>query len=576
MNRLKNGAQARMWSLSLLLITFVAGCGSSSQDAGVADTTPPTVSSPASLNAAVAVAPNANVTSTFSEPMDAATINTTSFILQQGDSVIPGTVTYIGTTATFDPTSDLEVGTDYTATITTGAKDLAGNALTNQYTWTFTTGTAADTVAPTVSATAPLDMASAVALNTNLTATFSEALDAATINATSFTLHQGSSVIAGVVTYTGTAATFDPDTDLLANTDYTATITTDARDLADNALANQYVWRFSSGTIVDATAPTVTAAIPMDMATGIARSADVSATFSKAMDAATISATTFTLYQGTTAVPSVVTYSGTTATLNPASDLAANTDYVATLTTAAKDLAGNALVSDYVWRFTTATAALAPVSLGTAGNYLLLAKTSIATAPNALMNGNVGLSPATRAGLIGWSETSDATDTYSTSTRVLAPFKIYAADYAGGSTAADLVIAINNMQSAYADAAGRVVTSVANNNVGAGTLTDLTLAAGVYAWDGAVNIPTDLRLNGNASDVWIFKVAGTLDMAVAKRIIISGGASPYNVFWQVADAVTVGANTHFEGNILGKTSITFGNFSSINGRLLAQTAIVLE
>jgi hypothetical protein len=65
-------------------------------------------------------------------------------------------------------------------------------------------------------------------------------------------------------------------------------------------------------------------------------------------------------------------------------------------------------------------------------------------------------------------------------------------------------------------------------------------------------------------------------MTAAQNVILSGGAQAKNIFWQVAGAVTIGANTHFEGVILGQTSITFGNLSSINGRLLAQSAVVLD
>jgi predicted acyltransferase (DUF342 family) len=91
-----------------------------------------------------------------------------------------------------------------------------------------------------------------------------------------------------------------------------------------------------------------------------------------------------------------------------------------------------------------------------------------------------------------------------------------------------------------------------------------------------VTIPTDLTLSGAATDVWIFKVAGTLDMASAKSVILAGGASAKNIFWQVSGAVTIGTGTHFKGIILGQTSITMGTNSSINGRLLAQTAVNLD
>jgi len=220
----------------------------------------------------------------------------------------------------------------------------------------------------------------------------------------------------------------------------------------------------------------------------------------------------------------------------------------------------------------------APVILGTAGNYAILAKTGVSTVPTSVVTGNVGVSPAARTYLTGWSEAADpgATDTYSTSAQVVAPFKLYAADYVGGTTSADLGTAVLNMGTAYTDAAGRTASSAATTNVGAGTLTSLTLTRGVYEWGSNVTIPTDLTLNGSATDVWIFKVAGTLDMAAAKNVILSGGALPQNIFWQVSSVVTIGANTHFEGIILCQTLIDFRNLTSINGRLLAQTAVTLD
>jgi hypothetical protein len=216
------------------------------------------------------------------------------------------------------------------------------------------------------------------------------------------------------------------------------------------------------------------------------------------------------------------------------------------------------------------------VALGTAANYAILAKSAVSTVPSSAVTGNVGVSPAARTFLTGWSLITEPTDTFFTSAQVAAPGKLYAADNVGGTTSVDLTTAVGNMQTAYTDAAGRTATSAATTNVGSGTLTSLTLAPGVYEWGSAVTIPTDLTLNGSATDVWIFKVAGTLDMAAAKNVILTGGALPQNVFWQVSGAVTIGANTHFEGIVLGQTSITFGNLASMKGRLLAQTAVVLD
>ena len=73
--------------------------------------------------------------------MTAATITGATFSVKTGPTDVPGTVDYSGTTATFTPTGNLVYSTTYTATVTTGAKDLAGNALASKYVWNFTTGT---------------------------------------------------------------------------------------------------------------------------------------------------------------------------------------------------------------------------------------------------------------------------------------------------------------------------------------------------------------------------------------------------------------------------------------------------
>lgn len=221
------------------------------------------------------------------------------------------------------------------------------------------------------------------------------------------------------------------------------------------------------------------------------------------------------------------------------------------------------------------TEALA-VNLGTAANYAILAKSAVATVPSSIVTGNIGLSPAAKVFLTGWSKADDVTDSYATSAQVVAPGKLYAANNIGGTTAADLTTAVANMESAYSDAAGRTASSAATTNLLGGTLVDQTLTPGVYQWGSAVTIPTNLTFSGNATDVWILKVAGALDMAAAKKVVLIGGAQAKNIFWQVSGAVNVGANTEFKGIVLGMTAITFGNKSSITGRLMAQTAVNLD
>ena len=319
----------------------------------VADTTPPQVISTVPAEGATGVALNASLTATFSEAMDPATIGATSFTLLDGTTAVPGAVSYTGVIATFNPTGDLDPETTYVATIQDTATDLVGNPMAADYTWSFATGTAPDTTPPEVVSTDPADDATAVLLGTSVTATFSEAMDPATIGATSLTLLDGTTPVPGAVSYAGVIATFNPTGDLDPDTTYTATIRNTVTDLAGNPMAVDYTWTFMTVPIPDAGRLSVTFTVPADDASGIAIGGNIAAVFSEAMDPSTITAANFTLQQLATFVPGSVSYSGVTATFNPTDPLAPNTTYSATVTTGAQDLAGNSLVRNFVWNFTT-------------------------------------------------------------------------------------------------------------------------------------------------------------------------------------------------------------------------------
>jgi hypothetical protein len=536
------------------------------------DTTAPTVTLVAPLNNATGIALNIKPTATFTEAMDVATITTITFTLKKEVTEVLGTVTYSGVTAILTPTSPLAANTLYTATITTGAKDLAGNALASNYIWSFTTGAAPDITAPVVTAVAPLNNATGVALNIKPTATFTEAMDVATITTITFTLKHGATSVLGTVTYSGVTAIFTPTSPLAASTLYTATITTGVKDLAGNALASNYIWSFTTGAAPDTIAPTVTLVAPLNNAAGVAISARPAATFSEAMDPATITTITFTLEHGTTDVLGTVTYSGVTAIFTPTSPLAANTLYTATITTEAKDLAGNALASNYVWSFTTGgTAGRSPIVLGIAGNFVILAKSGISTVPTSAVTGDIGVSPIDQTAITGFSETMDATNTFSKAPQVIG--KIYAADYAPP-TPTLMTAAVSDMEIAYTDAAGRTLPDF--TELGAGEIGGLTLIPGLYKWGTDVLISTNVTLQGGPNDVWIFQISGGLTQAAAMRVILTGGALPKNVFWQTFGAVHIGTTAHFEGIILCQTSINLKTGASVNGRLFAQTAVTLD
>jgi len=129
------------------------------------------------------------------------------------------------------------------------------------------------------------------------------------------------------------------------------------------------------------------------------------------------------------------------------------------------------------------------------------------------------------------------------------------------------------MELAFTDAAGRAPSVT---ELGAGNIGGMTLTAGVYKWGTGLLIPTSITLSGDGSDVWIFQIAKDLTMSDGVSVTMSGGAAPKNVFWQVAGLVDLGTTSHCEGNILGQTSIALHTGASINGRLLAQTAVTLD
>ncbi|MEL1248748.1 Ig-like domain-containing protein [Flavobacterium helocola] len=200
---------------------------------------------------------NKVVSATFNMPMDPATINTSTFTLKQGTTTITGVVTYSGNTALFTPNANLTANTVYTATITTGAHNMAGVALASNYVWNFTTGAI---VAPRVILTDPFNTETGVLLNKVVTATFDMAMDPLTITTSTFTLKQGTDVILGSVSYSGNMASFTPNNPLLANAVFTATITTGAKNVAGVAIANNYVWTFT--TINSSNAPDLGSASP--------------------------------------------------------------------------------------------------------------------------------------------------------------------------------------------------------------------------------------------------------------------------------------------------------------------------
>jgi hypothetical protein len=206
-----------------------------------------------------------------------------------------------------------------------------------------------------------------------------------------------------------------------------------------------------------------------------------------------------------------------------------------------------------------------PVNLNLAGDFTILSQTGITDVYRSTINGDVGTSPITGAALLlACDEVTGL---------------IYTVDAFGPNCnktitdATTLTLAVGDMVGAYNDAAGRTADVTELN---AGEIGGLTLVPGTYKWSSNVSISTDVTLEGNEYDTWIFQIAGNLTEANGVRALLAGGALAKNIVWQVAGSVTLGTNSHFEGVVLSKTLIAVNTGTSVTGRLLAQTAVTLQ
>jgi len=577
-NHLKTIKQTgKLFALAAILgIAAITGCSTWGKNKA-AELIPPTVTSMFPADSARNVAINTFVIASFSEKMNAATIIGANFTVAADAVLVPGKVIYndLNKTASFVPTNELARNVTYTATIKNGAADMVGNKMALDESWNFTTGQQQDTLKPTIMSTFPDNSASGVLPTSSISVTFSETMDPATVTEANMTVKAGGIPVKGTVSFDlpSKKAVFKPDTKLVGSAVHTAVITTGVTDVAGNAMAATFAWDFTPGLSLDRTTPTVISTYPSNTALNIGSNGTITATFSKAMNTATINAAHFTVLEGANQVEGIVTYdlSNKTAIFSPVKTLAFAAPHTVTITNGAKDLADNALMANKVWTFTTAPAGIgpSPVILGTAGNFVVLAKTAISTVAPSAITGNVGLSPAAKSNITGFSQTD--TTGYATSTQVTG--YILSADMAPPTTL-NMITAVSDMEAAYADAAGRKLPNFIN--IAAGSLGGQVLAPGLYNWDTSVTVPTGITIAGGPNDVWIFQIKGDLITSSSVDIALTGGASAKNIFWQVGGRVTLGANSRFEGSILSLGAITLHEKAIMNGRALAQTDVALD
>jgi len=579
--------------------------------------TPPTVISTVPANLAVGVPVNQALSATFSEAMNAATITPATFTLSvTSGASVAGTVAYVaaGSVATFTPTTSLLPSTNYTATITTGAMDLAGSALVSNYVWTFTT--AANNpipVQPTVIMTIPANAAINVPLNQVVSATFSEAMNPATVNAlTSKLTGPGATAVSGLVAYAaiGNTLVFTPTSNLAPSTLYTATITTGAQDLLGNALAANYVWTFTTGTTLNTIQPELVATVPVNEAEEVPLNQAVSATFTEAMNPLTITTATFQLTgPGGVALAGAVSYDAINfiATFTPTLPFAINTGYIATITNGATDLAGNSLGNTGApnpWTFMTGEALIVPPvvmgptvsSFGGLGGGAGMTNQGI----NTVIHGSIATTGASSK-ITGFHDTTvmvagipqciytettsnvglvtGAIDTATPPPTVGCPNEGTAVTFAIASQAA------LEAQTAY--------TTLQNIPPGitldSRELGNRVLAPGTYTSSSFYDItagPLTLDARGDPNATWVFQMGSYLTVGsptASESVILVNGAKAANVFWQVGGlpgaVINYGGGGTMVGTIISQPGITVSSpgvaaITTINGRLLALGASI--
>ena len=580
----------------------------------------PTVISTNPVNGAINIPINRKITATFSEAMNPTTVTAAgvfSLTVTTGGAVVPGTATFVtaNNTVIFSPTANLLPNTQYTATISTAAQSAAGNGLAANYVFGFMSGATADLTAPTIISTMPVSAAINVPTNQTITATFSKSMDPSTITAAgTFTVAVagvGGAAVAGTVNYTGTIATFKPTANLAASTQFTAKITTAAKDLSGNALGAGVApnpWSFTTGAGPNTTAPTITLTNPANAAPGVALNKTVNATFSTAMDPLTIIAPgTFTLAVAGVngaAVTGTVIYDSQTniATFTPSANLTASTQYTATVSNAAKDLAGNALVAGLVpnpWNFTTGLAA------GPVGPNLASA------APFGAFGGGAGITNQGIETVINGNIATTGVSTLVTGFHDAGPGCIYTETPLNVGTVNGSIDTAPPPPTVACPSEGTAVTAAiaqqaaldalaAYNNISpasrpggtdpyAGQLGGQVVPPGVYkAAGGSFQIiGSDLTLDalGDINAIWVFQMpASTLTVGgpgAPRNIILVNGAQAKNVFWYVGSSATINAagGGTMVGTIIANAGISFstaGNVAlvTLDGRALALNASV--
>jgi hypothetical protein len=429
-----------------------------------------------------------------------------------------------------------------------------------------------------VTSTAPASGSTSAGTDTKVVAVFNRAMKSDTITQASFTLQgSGGADVVGSVAYNSDTQTavLIPNGNLTASMLYTATITTAVQDETNTALLNSFVWTFTAAATTDSTPPGLSSNSPSSAATDVVRNTKVSVVFDEAIDPTSMTTTNFQLTQSSDSAEvsgSLKYVNPNTVLFTPDVTLGETVAYTFTMEAGVADLAGNNLEATSFEFTTGSTESSSPafVELGGAANYVILSKTGITTTGTTDVTGDIAVSPEALTAITGFGATLDSSGTFATSSLVTG--ELFAANMTSP-TPGILTTAVKNMLTAYTDAAGR--SNPDFTELGAGEIGGLILDPGLYKWGTGVLVTSDVTLNGSATDIWIFQIGEDLKLQDGKAIVLTGGALPKNVYWQVAGEVTLQAGATFNGIVLSQTGVILKSGAVLNGRALAQTAVTL-
>ena len=424
--------------------------------------------------------------------------------------------------------------------------------------------------------TLPVDLAENQGVINNVVITFSEPMDSSTVNQDTFIVTGPNNAnIKGVITSDSTKKiwTFDPTDTLKFNSVYSIRVTTGAKGISGNSLIKDFAWSFTTsygGSSGGGSSGGGSGGDSNPSATPVLTSITLTPTSSHLTNGSTKQLTAASLDQSGNSIDAAINYTSSNssiATVNISGFVTALTVGNATITASSGTVSNTSII--YVSILPTSCPAVT-VDLGTAGDFVILSETGITTTGTTSIVGDIGVSPIDSTAITGFGLILDSSGTFSKSSLITG--NVYAADYTEP-TPTTMTTAIGDMGTAYTNANGLAfcVSELGDGNIGG-----LTLAPGVYKWGTDLTIPTDVTLSGSATDVWVFQVAGKLDIASGKQVILSGGAIPSNVYWIVSDTTTLGTTSVFNGNILDQTNIALQTGATLNGRALAQTAVTLD